>query len=316
MGARGLNRAEDAPGHGRSAAWLSGIVGHAAACGLTAVEPRILRDGGNGVVWLHPHPVVARLLRLFPEDDAEAERSVAARELDVARHLRRQGVLAAQPTPLAEPGPHRVAGGWLTLWEYLPPVPRMPPEPDARARRVREMDGALATYPGALPRLGAWARAPRPADVAERGSGAVDIAARLRDWWAALDAHWRVADLAPAHGDAHLGNLLPGPDGWYWIDFEDASLMPRWWDMASMVAADLWRVSDPGTRLDSVMAVCAVEPADARAFGWALAGRAVWSLAWNLRLAQAHLGDAAWVQEQLVGVPRLLAGLASVGVSL
>ncbi|WP_229725650.1 phosphotransferase family protein [Calditerricola satsumensis] len=40
------------------------------------------------------------------------------------------------------------------------------------------------------------------------------------------------ADVLPAHGDAHLGNLLASPQGWLWIDFEDASRMPRFWDLA------------------------------------------------------------------------------------
>ncbi len=42
--------------------------------------------------------------------------------------------------------------------------------------------------------------------------------------------------LLPAHGDAHPGNLLPTSHGWRWIDCEDVSSMPQFWDLASFFA--------------------------------------------------------------------------------
>lgn len=41
--------------------------------------------------------------------------------------------------------------------------------------------------------------------------------------------------LYPAHGDAHPGNRLATGIGWRWIDFEDISLMPKFWDLASCI---------------------------------------------------------------------------------
>jgi thiamine kinase-like enzyme len=41
-------------------------------------------------------------------------------------------------------------------------------------------------------------------------------------------------DEQPLHGDAHPGNLLAGPAGWLWCDFEDTCRGPLEWDLAAV----------------------------------------------------------------------------------
>ena len=40
----------------------------------------------------------------------------------------------------------------------------------------------------------------------------------------------------PIHGDAHLHNVINGPDGPLWHDWEDCFLGPRAWDLGCLVA--------------------------------------------------------------------------------
>jgi thiamine kinase-like enzyme len=41
------------------------------------------------------------------------------------------------------------------------------------------------------------------------------------------------SDRQPLHGDAHPGNLIAGPGGFVWADFEESCAGPVGWDLAS-----------------------------------------------------------------------------------
>jgi len=97
--------------------------------------------------------------------------------------------------------------------------------------------------------------------------------------------------LVPCHGDAHIGNLLPTAEGWLWTDFEDASLMPAHWDMASFVCnlALFGGIEQPTFRyvlehIDS--------ESDLAAFGFAVTARTLMSTLGNFDFAlEGHGND-------------------------
>ena len=63
--------------------------------------------------------------------------------------------------------------------------------------------------------------------------------------------------IQPLHGDAHLNNVLNGPDGPLWNDWEDTCLGPLGWDAACLIARAATAASarrrptpPPASRLD------------------------------------------------------------------
>jgi thiamine kinase-like enzyme len=91
-------------------------------------------------------------------------------------------------------------------------------------------------------------------------------------------------DLYPSHGDAHPKNLLPSSKGWQWIDFEDVSLMPKFWDIASFIGnTALFH----GLKHPMVAYVLNLKDiaADKQSFRFALKARAIMSITMNLSLA-------------------------------
>jgi len=65
-----------------------------------------------------------------------------------------------------------------------------------------------------------------------------DDAALLRAAGADVRRRIALADqpLQAIHGDAHLNNVINGPDGPLWNDWEDTFLGPRAWDVGCMLA--------------------------------------------------------------------------------
>lgn len=119
--------------------------------GLPLDDPLILRDAGNLTLWLRPYPIVARVATLFSGDDADFWGAVWQRELRVAAHLTRQNVPIVAPTTAVPAGPHRVAGTWMTLWNYAQAVECPPLGMDGLAM-VSELTRAMGTVPEPLPR--------------------------------------------------------------------------------------------------------------------------------------------------------------------
>ncbi len=96
--------------------------------------------------------------------------------------------------------------------------------------------------------------------------------------------------LLPAHGDAHPGNLLPTSHGWRWIDCEDVSSMPQFWDLASFFANPaLLRGFDPP--LIAPASELSRDHLPPESLWWAMRTRGVMSLANNLGLVLAEQGD-------------------------
>jgi Ser/Thr protein kinase RdoA (MazF antagonist) len=214
-----------------AAAALAAARAVARARGLPADDPRVLADGANLVVHLAPAPVVAkvaassRLVREAPE--------WLARELEVASAVRAAGVAAVAPSPMVEARVHEHDGVAMTFWELVPPGPSEPPAPEQLGAMLAGLHAALRASRLALPRLAPLDDVPRfLARAAATGALAPGDRARLAAAYERLTASVAPGFEQPLHGDAHPGNLLAGPAGWLWCDFEDTCHGPVEWDLA------------------------------------------------------------------------------------
>ncbi|GAX88726.1 phosphotransferase [Effusibacillus lacus] len=267
--------------------------------GIHSNEVKVLADGGNLIVYLSPYPIVARVITLFEGDDSQYWRDILAREIDVARHLESVGAPVVKPIYDFDPGPHPTGDTWCTLWEYIPASDLPVLTGDEAFNLLKSLESSMETYPGSLPLLGAW----NPVCDAMTRLSTIEHE-QLRDltmYWTEIDKRLRglSADkFVPAHGDAHLGNLIASPKGWLWIDFEDVSLMPRFWDLASAVARTplLGESKELSNELIRKYLGDTPSQADNEAFNLALSARVVASVAINLSLAlEGHSNsELAW----------------------
>lgn len=83
--------------------------------GLYDITPVILSDGGNLIVHLAPHPIVARVAVFLSEEDTDQANKLLSRELCVARYLHSKGVPVLLPSDMIDAGPHRLGGTWMTF---------------------------------------------------------------------------------------------------------------------------------------------------------------------------------------------------------
>jgi Ser/Thr protein kinase RdoA (MazF antagonist) len=211
-------------------AGLASVARLARRLGLPADDLRVLSARGNLVVHVAPAPVVARAATLT----ARTRRDPAAwlgREVAVARYTAARGGPVAPPTALVDPGPHDVDGLAVSLWDFRPGTERRP-SGEELGTALAVLHDATGGFPGTLPWL---------APAVDQVDDALRAATLPAGVLAALRArHERVlADLdgagsAPVvlHGDAHAGNLLHGPGGWFWVDLEETCLGPPEWDLA------------------------------------------------------------------------------------
>jgi Ser/Thr protein kinase RdoA (MazF antagonist) len=216
---------------------LDAAVAIARADGLRCDAPVVLRDASNLLVHLAPAPVVARVMTVTATVRDGA--AWLAREVAIARHLVAAGAPVVAPSGEIDPGPHRHDGFTASFWTYVDEAGR---RLDAReaGRRLRTCHDALTTYDGELRELPALDEAlAQLGPLAASGALAEDDAALLRE--AGERARGRIDELAlarqPIHGDAHLSNVIAGPDGPLWNDWEDAFRGPRAWDLGCMHAA-------------------------------------------------------------------------------
>ena len=210
-----------------------------AAAGLDPAGARLLRFTNNAVFLLASAPVVVRIVgsvalrhrvrkvvdvaRWFAEHDVPAVRLVQGLEQPVevgpySATLWDEVPLTGQP-----PAPADLAA-LLSAVHRLPPpagLPAWDPLDDVR-RRIGEADGLLD---GELDFL-----RQRCAEVAER-LAAVEYA---------LPAGF-------VHGDAHLGNLIPGPLGPVLCDFDSSCVGPPEWDLTPL-AVGVRRFGEPVAR--------------------------------------------------------------------
>ncbi len=195
---------------------VAAAVAVAAEHGLRADDPVVLCDAWHVLVHLRPLPVVARVSSGRPLQPAER----VALELDVAAHAARAGAAVVPPSDLLEPGPHRHGAHVVAFWRYVEPGGEL--DPAAAGRGLREIHEALADYGGELPEL----HRNDTESLLDSLEPSADVEL-LREL-----GERRPGGVPQAlHGDAHLGNCLPGP---LWHDFETACRGPREFDLAAL----------------------------------------------------------------------------------
>jgi Ser/Thr protein kinase RdoA (MazF antagonist) len=233
---------------------LEAAVAVAEAHGLRVSDPVILRDQLNVLVHLRPAPVVARvagtLARVRPGTTWQR------RELAIAGFLAGAGKPVVAPSAELEPGPHEHDGRVLSFWTYVP-VSDERVDPVAAGEALRDCHEALREFHGSLPVLSGVAEAEAlltwlAAEETLDPGTATELLHRIMDLHATLGR--LRSPIRPLHGDAHLNNVLNGPDGPLWNDWEDTSLGPLGWDAACLLAG-----SDGGERAEAALAASGIE---------------------------------------------------------
>ena len=211
--------------------------------GLDSRGARLLRFVNNGVFMLREHPVVVRIV-LAPSFSYRAVNVVEA-----ARWLAEHDVPAVRLLPGIEQ-PVRVGSHVATLWEAVPEVGPAPTGHDL---------GELLRQVHALPpppTLPVW----QPMeDVRRRLCDAEDLDPDDRYFLQQRcdDIERRLASLRFAkpqslvHGDAHLGNLIAGPDGPVLCDLDSLCAGPPEWDLTPMAVGRL-RLGHPPERFQQL----------------------------------------------------------------
>lgn len=277
---------------------ISEVLLIAEKAGFHGITPVELSNGAHLIIHLYPHPIVARIATVTSGEDAEHACKILDRELRVARHLHSRGVAVLLPSEHPTAGPHRIAGTWLTFWPYVAHISLKRLLPGEAVELVNTLTRGIKDLPGEIPLLGVWERT---CESAKRLTGQPDPRLQaLLGVFIDVDRQMRlgIRPLIPCHGDAHARNLLPSPEGWIWADFEDVSLMPAYWDLASYVGnlALFNGVQEPTLRyiwsqLD--------HESDREAFGFAMIARTLMSTLGNLDFALAGNGDLEFASNQL-----------------
>lgn len=194
----------------------------------------------------------------------------------------------------------------MTFWNYILPTQIQPPKPSGAVQLINMLSIAMKDFSDDLPVLGVWERISQSATRLKKNSD--PLIKSLLEVFQRVDGQMRMIEpelLIPAHGDAHIRNLLPSPEGWLWIDFEDASLMPAYWDIASFVANLVlfngFQVPIFRYMLDHTDMVT-----DLKAFRFALTARILMSVIGNLDLALEGYGDLTFATQQLELVEEFL----------
>lgn len=207
-----------------------------ARLGLDHREARLLRFTNNAVYQLASAPVVVRIV------GSHTLRHRTYKVVRVAEYFARHGVPAVRLYPGARQ-PIVVGEDIATVWWQVPDS-EPPPTATDLARLLRQVHAL--PVPDGVP---SWSplgdvRA-RLADAEELD--AVDrrfLVERCEQVHEALDRLDFRLEPALQHGDAHLGNVLAGPDGPVLCDFDSSSIGPPEWDLVP-VAVGVLRFGEP-----------------------------------------------------------------------
>jgi Ser/Thr protein kinase RdoA (MazF antagonist) len=233
---------------------VDAAVAVARANGLDVDEPVVLRDGLNVLIHLRPAPVIARvagtIARVRPGDDW------LRRELAVAGSLAGAGAPVVAPSAELLPGPHHHEGRVLSFWAYVP-VREERVDPVAAGAALRECHESLREFHGSLPVLSGVTEAEAlltrlaAEEILDPGR-ATELLERIMELHSTLGQ--LRAPIRPLHGDAHLNNVLNGPEGPLWNDWEDTCLGPLGWDAACLLTS-----RDGDERAEAALAASGIE---------------------------------------------------------
>jgi len=208
------------------------LVAVCAALGLDDRDGVALRCVNNAVYRFPAHAVVVKIV-LTPGLSHRAAKVAA-----VARWLAEHGVPAVRLVEDVEQ-PVRAGDHLATVWHDVPKVG--PPPTGADLARLLRLVHELPAPPFELP---AWEPL---ADVRARLADATHLEPtdraflerRCDEVEAALATLRYELPTGPIHGDAHLGNLIPGPDGPVLCDFDSTCIGPHEWDLMTMAVSQL-----------------------------------------------------------------------------
>jgi len=225
----------------------------AQANGLTVTDPVILRDQLNVLIHLRPAPVVARVAGTIAR--VRPGTTWLRREVAIAGHLARIGAPVVAPSDELPPGPHERDGHMITFWKHIEPRDE-PVDPVAAGHALRECHEGLRSFSGSLPVLSGVTEAEAllmklAAEEAIDRLTATKLLHRIEDLHRTLGS--LRSPIQPLHGDAHLNNVLNGPDGPLWNDWEDTCIGPLGWD-----AACLKLTRDGGERVEAALAASGI----------------------------------------------------------
>jgi len=207
-----------------------GLAAVCQACGLDPTGAQLIRHVNNAVFRLARHPVVVRLVSL-PSYVPRAELAVRA-----ATWFAEHDVPAIRLVPgLAQPV--RVGEHVATLWQEVPEVGPEPTGADL-ARMLRTLH-ALPVPEGVF---GGWDPLAdlrnRLTDTPALHDADLEFLQRRCDELDAVAAELDFAlPRAVVHGDAHLGNVIAGPDGPVLCDFDSCCIGPPEWDLTPMAVS-------------------------------------------------------------------------------
>ncbi|MGH3870875.1 MAG: phosphotransferase [Pseudonocardiaceae bacterium] len=215
----------------------TGLQAVCAELGLDPAGATLLRNVNNAVFRLSRDPVVIRLVTL-PSYIPRARLAVAAAtvfaEYDVPAIRLLPGV--AQPVSA---GKHIA-----TVWQAVSPTG--PPPGGASLAGLLRAVHAVPTPSRVLP---TWDPL---TDFDNRLRHTTSLSRKDRDFLLHRSAELAtaVAELsfalptAVVHGDAHLGNVIPGPGGPVLCDFDSCAIGPPEWDLTPVAVSDV-RFSRP-----------------------------------------------------------------------
>ena len=192
--------------------------------GYVDADPDVIQDTNNVVVWLRPHPVIAKVGVRPPVRDA------LRREFEVCVFLHGNGAPVGRPLEWSDSGRFPVS-----LWRREDVTGRAP-DPVAVAEALSAVHAALHSYTPPLPSSWAATDEARAALADDRLMSALpgpDLT-MLREAAERAVAEVRAFEpsVQPIHGEPHEGNVLDTASGVVLIDFEAVSVGPIEWDLA------------------------------------------------------------------------------------
>lgn len=220
------------------------LAGVCAAAGLDPKGATLIKCTANAVFRLASAPVVVRI------GASTALNHRVEKVVHVATWLAEHDFPSVRLLP-GVPQPVTFDGYVATVWEAVPDGGRRP--------RGRDL-GTLLRRIHDLPEPASWLPRWQPlADVAARIGEATGLDNGLApaDLVFLQDRYDEVADQLSrlefssppslVHGDAHLGNLIPGPAGPVLCDFDSSSYGPPEWDLTPL-AVGVIRFGEPAGR--------------------------------------------------------------------
>jgi hypothetical protein len=205
-------------------------VGVAEQLGLNLDGPLLVQETNNTVVWLRPHPIIAKV-----GTHAYSTESLI-REHDVASALAVVGPPIAQPFPGTVPVRHLETGFIVTLWNRLDHDPNAEADGPSVGRSLGKIHDALEDCDVELPSFRSGLERARRALFDDQSVASADpddrefLRGAFTDLLSKVDN--RTFAVQTLHGEPHSGNYLVTPMGVRWIDFEGACRGPLEWDLA------------------------------------------------------------------------------------